>query len=160
MVSYKRTCSSKSLLNFRLSSTRLLIKWFLKKRTCSSKSFLNFRLPSTRLIITWFLIEKCVFCSPKVLIDHRMPFYIKGLTKIYFVERNPFLELQLTSFSTPRNHYYCHDYSFVLSMRMCSLNANPIPKEVIDCSSGVGISDLHPKTQCLVIFCIFMVKFL
>ena len=31
MVSYKGTCSSKSFLNFRLSSTRLLIKWFLIK---------------------------------------------------------------------------------------------------------------------------------
>ena len=44
MVSYKKTCSSKSFLNFRLSSTRLLIKWFLIKKKCSAKSFLNFRL--------------------------------------------------------------------------------------------------------------------
>ena len=29
VVSYKRTCSSKRFLNFRLSSARLLIKWFL-----------------------------------------------------------------------------------------------------------------------------------
>ena len=42
-------CRSKSFLNFRLSSTTLLIKWFLIKRTCSSKSFLNFRLPSTTM---------------------------------------------------------------------------------------------------------------
>ena len=50
--------SSKSFLNFRLSSTRLLIKWFLIKKTSSPKSFLNFRLSSTRLLIKWFLIKK------------------------------------------------------------------------------------------------------
>ena len=32
MVSYKKAFSSKSFLNFRLSSTRLLIKWFLIKK--------------------------------------------------------------------------------------------------------------------------------
>ena len=60
MVSYKRMSSSKSFLNFRLSSARLLIKWFLIKRTCRSKSFLNFRLSSARLLIKWFLIKKRV----------------------------------------------------------------------------------------------------
>ena len=34
------------------------MKWFLIKKTCSSKSFLNFRLSSTRLLIKWFLIKK------------------------------------------------------------------------------------------------------
>ena len=34
MVSYKKKCSSKSFLNFRLSGTRLLIKWFPIKETC------------------------------------------------------------------------------------------------------------------------------
>ena len=62
MVSYKRkTCSSKSFLNFRLSSIRLLIKWFLikgKRIVCSSKSFLNFRLPRPRLLIKWFRIKR------------------------------------------------------------------------------------------------------
>ena len=53
-------CSSKSFLNFRLSSTRLLINWFLLKETCSSKSFLNFRLSSTRLLINWFLLKRRV----------------------------------------------------------------------------------------------------
>ena len=32
VVSYKKTCSSKSFLSVRLSSTRLLIKWFLIKK--------------------------------------------------------------------------------------------------------------------------------
>ena len=32
MVSYKRTCSSKSFLNCRLTTTRLLIEWFLIKK--------------------------------------------------------------------------------------------------------------------------------
>ena len=33
---------------------------FLRSLLCSSKSFLNSRLSSTRLLINWFLIEKCV----------------------------------------------------------------------------------------------------
>ena len=32
VVSYKKTCSSKGFLNFRLSSARLLLKWFLIKK--------------------------------------------------------------------------------------------------------------------------------
>ena len=50
----------KSFLNFRLSSARLLKKWFLIKKKCSAKSFLNFRLSSTRLLIKWFFIKKRV----------------------------------------------------------------------------------------------------
>ena len=57
MVSYKKNvyCSSKSFFNFRLSSTTLLINWFLIKIPSSSKSFLNIRLSSTRLLRNWFL---------------------------------------------------------------------------------------------------------
>ena len=47
-------CSSKSSLNFRLSSIKFLINWFSYKATCSSESSLNFRLSSTRLLINWF----------------------------------------------------------------------------------------------------------
>ena len=37
MVSYKRMCSSESVLNFWLSSTRLYIQWFLIKKRVSLK---------------------------------------------------------------------------------------------------------------------------
>ena len=56
--------------NFRLFSTRLLIKWFLIKKTCSSKRFLNFRLSGTRLLIKWFLIKRT--CSSKSILNFRL----------------------------------------------------------------------------------------
>ena len=39
MVFYKKTCSSKSFLNFRLSSSRMLIKWFLIKNVCNMTQY-------------------------------------------------------------------------------------------------------------------------
>ena len=39
MISYKKTCTSKSFLNFRLFSTRLLIKWFPVKERVVAKVF-------------------------------------------------------------------------------------------------------------------------
>ena len=58
--------SSKWFLNFRLSSTRLLINWFLIKKHVVL-SFLIFRLPSTRMLIKWFLINKHALLGSEIL---------------------------------------------------------------------------------------------
>ena len=49
--------------SFTLNQRTILICYLSKvsdRFLCSSKSFLNFRLPSTRLLIKWFLLKRDV----------------------------------------------------------------------------------------------------
>ena len=70
-------CSSKSFLNFRLSSTRLLIKWFLIKNMYFSIYFADGALCLSICTITTYIITKNINSAHPML-----PRYIPPLSDI------------------------------------------------------------------------------